>query len=485
MSYTVAQNTSFLTIASVAQKIISGVFFFIVSWVIGAEHTDTYFAIFAAIAIFTVIADFGLGTTLTRETSQHPEKAERYLNSVFFAKLFFGIAAIILLVVSREFFHYPSEDIYLVLIAGITLFSDSLRNIFYAVLRSFNNLKYESYGLVIFQIVTLLIGIITLVVHARIIWLVSSFTIASIFHTLYAIYYARKIGKTKIRFKLDKQLFWFFIKLSVPFAISGLLAQLYSYQDSILIGKFLTKTDGGNWARAYKAAFVFQFIPTSLTASLYPQISALYPREIAKIKNLLLGSYRYLLLFSVPLACGTAVFIEPIVQRFLPSFAASAPILEVLIFSVILSFVNNIHLTVLNATHHQTAQTILIGATLVFSVVVNSILIPHYGTIGAALTAIISSGLITVVGYLFTQRLSKFSHRDFFKLCAQIAIPGCLMYIGGFFLLKVNLFIALAIGVIIYLAGILVTGGLDKNFIQHCISKFRSSVPPLEEEKSA
>lgn len=475
MSYTVAQNTSFLTIASVAQKIISGVYFFIVSWFVKEGKTETYFAIFAAIAIFTVIADFGLGNTFTREISQKPEKTERYLQVVFLTKVLLGLGTIALLIFSSLVFNYPSENIYLILVAGATLFFDSLRNIFYGVLRARNNLKYEACGTVAAQGITLVIGTIALVLRAELIWLIIPFLISSIVHTTYAIWCVHT--KTNFRFTWgwDTSIVRAFILLSLPFAVAGLFTQLYSYQDSIFIKEFLPEVDGDNWARAYKAAFVFQFIPTSLVASLYPRISLLYVQKDFAMQKLVLGSYRYVLLVAVPLAFGTAVFAPAIIERFVHRFSGAVPIFQILIFSAIFNFASYIHLTVLNATRRQTLQTIFMGITLILSIILNSLIIPEHGTRGAAVVAVVSSAFLFILGYRFTQKVVAFTHTAFLKLIAQFLLPGIVMYImGNYFVVRSQLLPGIALGGLVYIGGIFMSGGLSVKTIKQSLEKIFS-----------
>jgi O-antigen/teichoic acid export membrane protein len=88
MSYTVAQNTSFLTIASVLQKVISFFYFIFVARMIQVEHTGVYFFAITFTTIFTVVADFGMGPVLTRETARFPDRAQSYFNTVFWTLKF-------------------------------------------------------------------------------------------------------------------------------------------------------------------------------------------------------------------------------------------------------------------------------------------------------------------------------------------------------------------------------------------------------------
>jgi O-antigen/teichoic acid export membrane protein len=406
----ITQNTSFLTLASIAQKVISAGYFFVVTWVIGKDNTAAYFNIFAAIAIFTVIADAGLANVLTREIAKTPEKAARYLNTIFSAKLVLGGVAIALLFLSKEFLDYPTDNALLVAIAGITLFFDSLRSIFYAVLRAYKNIQYESLGLVVSQIATVILGGIALALHLPLFSLIAVFTITSAAHLLYAMFCVARCAEIRPRLEFNLQILKLIVPIATPFALAGLIAQLYSYQDAFLIKRFFDPAQGGEWARAYKAVFAFQFIPVSLGASIFPVMSSIVLEKKEKITEIVEKAYQYLLILSLPLMVGVSVLAQPIILRFAPRFDSSLPALTTLIWSLGFGFLWYVHGAVLNSTGRQARQTMLMFATLLLSVVGNIFLLPRFGIRGAAITAIVSNGFLWAIGYFVASREVRFPH---------------------------------------------------------------------------
>jgi len=148
MSYTVAQNTSFLTVASVLQRAISFVYFIVIARIIGVENTGVYFFAITFTTIFTVVADFGLNPVLTREAARYPEKSEEFFSTVFLTKIVFGVVAYGLVVFFINLFNYPTLTKELVYLSGLTMFFDNLHSSFYSLFRARKNLIYESIGII-------------------------------------------------------------------------------------------------------------------------------------------------------------------------------------------------------------------------------------------------------------------------------------------------------------------------------------------------
>jgi O-antigen/teichoic acid export membrane protein len=275
MSYSVAQNTSFLTLASILQKVISSVYFIIIARTIGIGNTGDYFTIIASIAVFAVVADFGFAAILTREAAQYPEKLETYMRAIFGTKLVFGVITFGLIIGSKMIFNYPSQPFPLVYLAGLTMFFDNLQTTFYGALRSRKNLLYEALGIILSQALTLSIGTLVILNHWPLMWLIAAYTIPSFIINLYS----ALIIRIKYKFSLIPTFNWnvfksFFI-MAWPFALAGIISRFYAYNDSIIMTKVLTQNQIGAWAAAYKVAAAFQFIPITLSVSVFPAMSSL------------------------------------------------------------------------------------------------------------------------------------------------------------------------------------------------------------------
>lgn len=481
MSYTVTQNTTFLTAASVLQKVISFAYFILVARLIGVENTGQYFFAITFTTIFTVVADFGLGPVLTRETARFPENSERYLNTVLIAKLVFGIGAYILVIFFINIFKYPLITKELVYLSGVTMLFDNIQSVFYSIFRARKNLIYESIGVVASQLITLIIGTVALLNHWPLIWLIAAYTIPSFLNCIFISYYASKVFNLKYNFAWDKQVFKIFIITALPFAIAGIISRLYSYTDSLLMSKMLTAKELGWWSVPYKMTFAFQFVPVALSASVYPVFSNLFIGDKSRIGPLFEKSWRYLFTIVFPLSIGLIVLADPVIKRIYGAdYSASITPLRLLLVSLIFGFLTFITGALLNACNKQKIQTSLIAGALVINIICNLILLPRFHITGAALSALISNFLLLVGGFYFSKRQADISVKNIFKYINQTFWPAVLMGVIVYLLsLKLHFIITIPIGAVVYFSFLFLTGGIDLQRIRTVYSKVFKKSPVI------
>lgn len=467
MSYTVTQNTSFLTAASVLQKVISFVYFTIIARLIGVENTGVYFFALTFTTMFTVVADLGMGPVLTREVAKYPENTNIYLSTAFWTKIIFGLLAYILVVFFINILNYPEATKILVYLSGVTMFFDNLHNAFYAVFRARKNLIYESVGMVGSQAITLVIGSLALFLHWPIYWLILAYAIPSILNFAFSAFFLRRMYNLNYNIAFDRSVFKLFLLFAWPFATAGIISRFYSYSDSLLMSKMLTVQDLGWWSVPYKMTFAFQFIPVALSASVYPVMSALFLNEKEKIGGLFLKSWRYLLAIVFPLSFGLIALAQPvIIKLYKPQYAPAVPVLQILLVSLIFTFLSFITGAVLNASNNQKIQTLLLTLALIVNVVCNLFLIPRLGIIGAAISALISSAVLCGAGFWYCNKIIAIDKNILFKYINQSFWPALIMGMLCYFLsARLHFVIIIPLGVAIYLILFFLTGGIDKQII--------------------
>lgn len=467
-SYTVAQNTSFLTVASVLQKAISFFYFILIARIIGVDNTGQYFFAITFTTIFIVIADFGLGPVLIREAARYPENSAKYLNTILWTKVLFGAVVYLLVVFFINVLRYPNLTKELVYLSGLTMFFDNLQSVFYSIFRARKNLVYESIGIVCSQFITMVIGSVALFNHWPLIWLIAAYTIPSFLNVIYVSYFVKKVCNLKYYFSWDRHVFKVFIITALPFALAGIIGRLYSYSDSLLMSKILSAKELGWWSVPYKITFAFQFIPAALSASIYPVFSSLYIGDKKQIGLLFEKSWRYLFTIIFPLSLGLLALAEPIITRVYGSvFRPSVAPFKILLISLIFSYLSFITGALLNATNRQKTQTSLMGAALAVNVTLNIVLLPVLGIKGAALSALASSFILWAFGYYFSARVANINHASIIKNAAQTLLPALVMAGIVYFLSKtIHFILVIPIGAVVYFGLLFLTGGIDLNKIR-------------------
>jgi len=467
MSYTVAQNTYFLTLASIAQKAVSFVYFTVIARLIGVENTGVYFFAIAFTTIFTVVADFGLGPVLTREAARYPDRAERYLNTVFTIKLFFGLGAYVAVVVLVNLLSYPDFTKTLIYLSGITMFFDNLHSAFYSFLRARKNLTFEATGIVGSQLITLIIGSLALYFKLPLYWLILAYTIPSGLNVIYSGLCAHFTYKLSYRLILDRPIVKLFLALAVPFALAGIVSRFYAYSDSLLMSKLLTEKELGYWSVPYKITFAFQFIPSALVAGVYPAMSELFVKDPKRLAELFLRSWRYLLTIILPLSFGLVAVASPvIIKLYRPDYLPSVPVLRTLMISLIFTFLSMLIGATLNATNQQKRQTGLLTMALVINLIMNIFLLPRYGIMGAAVAAVVSNIILCSVGlYLVIKYLSLPLGR-LARSAWSVLYPAVLMAVAVYYLLDLlGVYLAIPFGFLLYTGLLFLNGNLNKDIL--------------------
>jgi len=473
MSYSVAQNTSFLTAASILQKVISFFYFILIARVVGVENTGQYFFAITFTTIFTVIADFGLSPVLTREAARSDAKAGDYFNTILWTKALFGLFAYVLVIIFINALHYPGAVKYLVYLSGVTMFFDNLQSSFYSIFRAKKNLIFESLAVVGSQFITLIIGTVAIISHWPLIWLIAAYAIPSFLSCVYASVIIRKYYSFSFKFAWSREIFNWFLPMALPFALAGILGRLYSYSDSLLMSKMLTVKELGWWSVPYKIVFAFQFIPVALSASVYPVFSGLFVTEKTALGPLFEKSWRYLFAIIFPLALGIIVIAGPFINFVYGSvYQPSVVPLQLLVISLIFGYLAFITGALLNATNKQKIQTGLIAASLILNVMLNLILLPRLRIQGAAISAICSNFILFAGGFYFSRKQAVIDLKKILTYAAQTIIPAIIMALCVYALSqKIHWIAAVPAGIIIYIFLLFVFGFLSISTLRTIKSK--------------
>lgn len=465
--FTVTQNTSFLTAASILQKVISFVYFTIIARVIGVENTGVYFFAITFTTIFTVVADFGMGPVLTREVARYPDRSEQYLHTAFWSKVMFGIFSYGLVILFVNILNYPYLTKLLVSISGVTMFFDNLHAAFYSVFRARKNLIYESVGIVSSQAITLVVGSLALLNHWPLHWLILAYTIPAFLNFIFSAFFLKKIYGLVYRWSFNFSVFKMFLGFALPFALAGIIGRLYSYSDSLLMSKMLSAQELGWWSVPYKISFAFQFVPVALSASIYPVMSELFLTQKEKIGYLFLKSWRYLFTVVFPISFGLIALATPIIIKlYKPQFAPAIPVLRILLVSLIFGYLSFVTGATLNASNKQKIQTLLLAFALLVNILTNLLLLPKIGIMGAAYAALLSNTVLCVGGFWFCKKIILIDLSLLFKYFNQTFWPAILMAIVAFYLsVKINFLIIIPFSAVVYGLLLYMFGGIDKDLI--------------------
>lgn len=466
MNDKLAKNTSYITMASVGQKIIAFVYFLFIARTLMPEMTGVYFLATSVISLFAVFTDFGINPVVIREIAKRPHDIKKIVKQALGAKIFFTILAVLGVFVATYFLNYDELTTRLIWLTILVMLIDTTHLLFFGVLRGQQRLKFEAIGMFTGQLVTSLFGALSLVFYPSLYFLIVALILGSSINLLIStMNVVKQFGWTVLVPTFNRQRFIVLFKIALPFALAGIFTRVYSTVDTVLVSKFLDTVSVGIYSIAYKFTYAFQFLPLAFVAALYPNLSSLFDNDLKALRNTFNRAMWYMMIIVTPLVFGIWLIADEAVLLAGVEYADAASVLKLLIFGLIPIFLDFPVGSLLNAANRQTTKTAIIGVTMIISVLMNILLVPRIGLIGAATSAIVSFSFMFIAGLFFIKKtIPSFEFTHLFLVLFKILLSGLLMLLVGVLLKPtIGWVVLIPASGVVYLLGLIVTKSVSKN----------------------
>ncbi|MBT5338482.1 flippase [Candidatus Falkowbacteria bacterium] len=468
---TVTKNTTYLTGSYIWQKILSFFYFVLIARFIGVEDLGKYTFALSYVTLFAVFVDIGLTQSLIREAAKRKEKAKEFISSVLGMKLIFSGLVYALVVVLVNLMGYPEVTKNLVYVAGIAMIFDQFTASFWGVFRGFQNLKYEAISIAINQVIIVAVGVVVIYLKLPLIYLMLPFICGSLFSLLFAGISVRKALKIDFSVMLSKEVLKFLFKIGIPFALIAIFSRVYGYIDSIMLSKLIGDKAVGWYSVAMKIPFALQFIPAALAAAIFPAFSRYYLHDKKQLKFTFDRVMKFLVIIVVPISIGVALLARPIILFFYGNeYLPSVLPLQILMLGLIFVFLNFPLGSLLNGCDRQVANTVLVGITMVFNVIINIFIIPRYSFTGAAIAFLISHTFLFFISMVVARKIIPYSKFLLLKTIFQSFISVLVMAAVIYYLMaQLHFTILILVGGVVYITTMFITRGLTQKDIKYFI----------------
>jgi len=465
-----AKNTFYLTAASIGQKAVAFFYFLALAKTMGPEHTGAYFLALSITTIFSVIADFGLTPVIIREIAKQPRKEGTLLvRRAITLKIPFILLGGVGSILASLALGYDVSVILLVAVATLVLAADAISLLYYGVLRGSQCLSFESAGIFIGQILTLLFGGAVLLFHPSLPWLVAALLVGSLFNAFFSVFQViQSFGKNILQPLWDLKGIRVLLRLAFPFALAGTFVKVYSSIDSLFLSHFAGTAAVGVYSVAYKFTYAFQFLPMAFIAALYPGMSAIVGKDPEQLAALFNRAMWYLAILAMPITLGLSVVASDAVRLAGSDYDGAAPVLRVLVFVLMPIFLDFPVGSLLNAADRQGTKTAIMGITMVINVILNAIFIPFLGAMGAALSALVSFWFLFLAGLAFVPSvIPGYRWTNLFRTVIPIIASGLVMALTAWFIRERFGFIpSIILGAIVYVLMLFLTRAVRSEDVQ-------------------
>ncbi len=475
----IAKNTSYLTLALILQKIISFTYFTLLARYVGPASLGKYYLAISFTTIFSILIDLGFANILTREIAKNKERAGILLGNVLTLKIPLSLIAAGVVVILINFLPYDHLTRSLVYISACSMVLDSFTSTFFAVIRGFHNLKYESISSVVYQLIVLTIGYGALLLGGGLIPAMAALAGASLYNFSYSGIILKKYLGQAFRFHYNPAIIKEILFISWPFAVYAVFQRLYTYLDAIILSILAGDVQVGLYQVAFKIIFALQFLPAAFTASLYPAMSAYWHSNREQLAISFERAMNYLIIISLPIIIGAIVLADKIVLLFKEGYDGAAWPLRISIISLLFIFINFPIGSLLNACDEQKKNTRNIAIVTIVSIALNFLLIPRFQALGASLTVLATNLLMFILGLRIVKKIIRYQIKKnltiFAKALLSSIIMGLLILAGQGYL---NIFLTTILGAFLYFITLFLLGGFKRTDIVSIYQSFRGNKIP-------
>jgi O-antigen/teichoic acid export membrane protein len=280
-----------------------------------------------------------------------------------------------------------------------TSYSSLLRAVFYIRGR----LSYEAAAILVEA--GLLLGLTALAISRRASWdlFLWVYSASYLFTCLFSVAVVRWRWHDRLAIRLEPAFWRVMLKAGLPLALGFILTTAYAQLDVVLLQLFKGFQPVGWYSAANKYVDAVAWVPQSAMGAVFPALALLSAGGKDRLALASEKSYRMLALLGLPLAAGMAITADSLVHV-TGGFEQSIPALRILAISVFFIFVNNAFIYTLTAMNRQGDFTRLALFTLALNILLNLLLIPIYGYLGAAAGSALTEAGLFLGGWLLLRR---------------------------------------------------------------------------------
>lgn len=381
----IARNASWIIISKLLQSVLSFVVGILTARYLGPSNYGLINYAVSVVTFVLPIAQLGFNNVLVQELTNSPKNEGKLLGTSilfsFLSAIFCMIGVILFVAVADN----SREIIWVVALYSANLLLqvfDLIQYWFQAKLMS----KYCSIASLSAYLVVTCYKVFLLITGKSVYWFTLSYTIDYLLIAIILLVIYHKLGgqKLSVDIPLGKQLF----ARSKHYIVPGLMAAIFSQTDKIMLNNMLGQTATGYYSAALAITSIPGFVYAAIIDSFRPVIFASQGNKEQFERNL---KHLYSIVIYLSLAQGIfmTVFSDFIVGiLYGPEFHAAVGALCVIVWFVTFSYLGSVRNIWILANDKQKYLWIINASGALLNVLLNILLIPTIGIIGASVASL-------------------------------------------------------------------------------------------------
>lgn len=459
---------------------------------LSVEEYGLFFGLYSLISLFSSIRDFGFLEAITKFIAEFKAKGKNELlkaSIVYVAFITIGLSFLILIIIvlfskiiSNKYAHDSSANLIVIAIA-ISFFIYGGELLLRHLFQGFQKMSYFSSISLVKTVLLLVFSVIFINLGFGLMGVSISYILAPLVVILiYAFLFIRYTFPDffKIKMQFNKELMKKMVYFAIPATLSQGASALICYTDNIVLTFSSTIKYVGIYNVALPTAMLINQLFSPLRFVLYPMASELWAKnEITQLNKGLQIIYKYSFMIILPILVIIITYSELIINiLFGPKYIEANMALKILSIGMFLLSLSQINIILLGAAGMPKINMKTTFISAVINLILNVLLIPYYGIIGAAIATTISFACMFLLSKYDLKKQMNISPP--IKECIKTLL-GVLIFwliIGVInYLLNTNdilkMIVSISIAGAAYLALLLLFKILDLNEIKFIYNRWR------------
>jgi len=450
---TIFKNMSWLLVSQIVGSAFGFIWTILLARYLGVNDYGIFGFAVSFTTIVGIIDDLGISTHIVRHISTDYDSAPKYLGNALPLKLIFSSFKVILTVIILIIQGVNEFTLTITLLFTLEMIFKSYVSLLNGSFQAFEYGKYQGIGNTVLSTLTLTFIIISIYTDLGLVGVGISYISANVITFAYE-YYALNKHVTQPKFELDTTFCKKITLLSIPFAVTAILSNIYYSIDMVMLSHIVGDYPTGIYNATYKLISVLTVFYSVYIAVIFPVMSKLFEKDESMLLVSFEKSIKYLLMVIIPLAVATVFYSTDIIHLIYGhEYDAASSVLCILIWTVCLLFISGACNTLLNASHKELTVTKIYAIAAAFNIVLNFFMIPYLSYDGAAITTVLSDLLIVTIQAYVIYRLGHRPNKKLYVDIVKIILGSCVLGIA-LYILNINMWLAIPVGIIIYLCAI-------------------------------
>ena len=393
-----SKNAAMLLSGSILRMLTTFIFIFYAANHLGVEGFGKYSIVVHFFELFVNLIASSAAILLTRDAARWLRHRDSLLSAASVLVCLLALLAPLVLLPMAWMFQYSKETLFGLGISSLAFVPASIAVLCEAVFVASQKSQYVTAGAAVEGLTRVTLSMAALMLDYGILTL-SLIIVVSRTVTLLGYLWVLRC-RLEFNWKFNIRAFSRFVNRWRIFALENWMAVIYTSLDMVLLSWLAGETAAGLYSAAWRYVRLGALVARSFTSAVFPTMTRLHGRAEQAFVKVFSMTLRVMFLVTLPVIALVSISPARFVElAYSADYLETAPVLQILIWMLLLEFINPFLSHVLFSQGRQTYCMYVAAFGLLSNLLLMPILIIQLGPTGAAY-ACVCTGTLVAASYL-------------------------------------------------------------------------------------